>query len=277
MRLRLILSTILFSAGLVASAQCLPVRPDGVEPFKANEKLVMSISYNWHAVQTEVATGTLSINQENYNGEKVWHTKMTVATAKFFDIFFKIRERFESWFALSGIEPRKFIRDTYEGGYTATNLYLYDREAGVIHADIKRGDVPQVVKDLPFEACSYDVTTLLYFVRKIDMSRIREKVPYKVHFAIDDLVGDIALTYYGKENKYLKGIGTVSALKFGIGVRSGHIFDGDQAYLWLTDDDNHLPVAFMAPLKVGAMNGRLVSYENLSNNFKSLISTKRVK
>ena len=109
------------------------------------------------------------------------------------------------------------------------------------------------------------------------MSRIREKVPYKVHFAIDDLVGDIALTYYGKENKYLKGIGTVSALKFGIGVRSGHIFDGDQAYLWLTDDDNHLPVAFMAPLKVGAMNGRLVSYENLSNNFKSLISTKRVK
>ena len=33
----------------------------------------------------------------------------------------------------------------------------------------------------------------------------------------------------------------------------------------------------MAPLKVGAMNGRLDSYEGLAHEFKSLISTKRVK
>jgi hypothetical protein len=33
----------------------------------------------------------------------------------------------------------------------------------------------------------------------------------------------------------------------------------------------------MAPLKVGAMNGRLASYEGLAHDFSSLISTKRVK
>ncbi len=278
MRIRFILLPILLlTAGLTAAGQCLPTRTDGVEPFKAGESLVMSISYNWHAVQTDVAKGTLSINQENLNGERVWHTKMTAVTAPFFDVFFKIRERFESWFALEGVEPRKFIRDTYEGGYVAKNLYVYDRKAGVIHADIQRGDNPEVTMDLPFGSCSYDLTTLLYFVRKLDMSRIQEGKPYNVTFAIDETAGKLSLTYRGKENKYLKGIGTVATLKFGIGVRSGNVFEGDQAFIWLSDDDNHLPVAFMAPLKVGAMNGRLTSCNNLANEFSSLISTKRIK
>ena len=274
---RIFFIALFVTLGLFASAQCLPTRSDGVEPYRAGEKLTMSISYTWHAVQTDVAKGTLAINQETLNGEKVWHTKMTAVTAPFFDVFFKIRERFESWFSLKGEEPRKFIRDTYEGGYVATNLYKYDRNAGVIHADVKCGDNEPMTVDIPFGACTYDLTTLLYFVRKLDMSRIEKGKVYQITFAIDETVGKLALTYRGRENKYLRGIGTVSALKFGLGVRSGEIFEGDQAFLWISDDDNRIPIAFMAPLKVGAMNGRLISYEGLANEFTSLISTKRVK
>ena len=277
MRFRLLIPLLFIAAGIHAGAQCLPVRTDGVEPYKANEKLEMSISFNWHAVQTDVAKGTLSVGQENLNGENVWHTKMTAVTAPFFDVFFKIRERFDSWFSVKGEVPRKFIRDTYEGGYVATNEYVYDRKAGVIYAEVQRGDNPKVSKNLPFDSCTYDLTTLLYLVRKIDMSRIEKGKNYTVTFAIDEEVGKLVLNFKGRENKYIKGVGTVSALKFGLGVRSGNVFEGDQAFLWLSDDDNRIPIAFMAPLKVGAMNGRLTSYEGLANDFKALISTKRVK
>ena len=280
MTLKPLITAFFLTVCLSAAGQggCLPTRSDGVEPFHAGEKLTMSISYNWHAVQTEVAKGTLSIDQETLNGEKVWHTVMKCVTAPFFDVFFKIREHFESWFALQGVEPRKFIRDTYEGGYRATNLYRYDRKAGVIHADVHCGEREPMTLDIPFGDCTYDLTTLLYFVRKLDMSRIQQGKPYQITFAIDEEVGKLSLTFRGRENKYLKGIGTVSALKFGLGVRSGEIFEeGDQAFLWLADDENRLPIAFMAPLKVGAMTGRLIAYEGLSNEFTSLISTKRVK
>lgn len=264
-------------AGLTAAAQCLPTRTDGVEPYQAGESLVMSVSYNWHAVQTDVARGTLSIKQETLNGEKVWHSKMTAVTASFFDVFFKIRERFESWFALKGEDPRKFIRDTYEGGYIATNLYLYDKAAKVIHADVHRGDNAPVTLDIPYGDCTYDLTTLLYFVRRLDMSRIVVGKTYKESFAVDESVRQLALTFRGREKKYLKGVGTVNTLKFSIAVHTSNVFEGGQAYLWLSDDDNRIPVAFSAPLKVGAMNGRLVSYEGLAHDFSALISTKRVK
>jgi len=280
MRIRTLLSALLLGIGISASAQggkCIPSRTDGIDPYVSGERLYFTVSYNWHAVQTDVAKASLKIDREKMAGKTVWHSAMTAQTAPFFDVFFKIREKFDSWFALEGVEPYKFTRDTREGNYYATNLYKYDRAAGVIHATVKCGDEEEKSIEIPFGECTYDLTTLLYFVRRMDIAKMKVGVPYTVSFAIDDVMGKTRLTFRGKETKYIKGLGTVNALRFGLSVNSGEIFEGDEATLWMSDDANCVPVAFMAPLKVGAMNGRLTSYEGLAHEFKALVSTKRVK
>ena len=279
--LRTLLAAFLVGIGLSASAQgtkCLPSRTDGVEPFKAGEKIVFNISYNWHAVQTDVAKGTLTAKQETLNGETVWHTSMSMQTAPFFDVFFKIREKFDSWFALKGVEPRKFYRDTKEGDYYAINDYIYDRKAGVIHANLDYSNREKSTVDIPYGDCTYDVTALFYFARRMDFANMKAGTVQKISIAIDKDVLQVNLTYRGKENKYVRGIGTIAAHKVGISLKKGDVFEGNEdAILWFSDDDNRVPVAFMAPLKVGAMNGRLASYEGLAHDFTALISTKRVK
>ena len=278
---RYILSVLLVGIGLSASAQgtkCLPSRTDGVEPFKAGEKIVFNISYNWHAVQTDVAKGTLTAKQETLNGEKVWHTSMSMQTAPFFDVFFKIREQFDSWFALKGVEPRKFYRDTKEGDYHAINDYVYDRRAGVIHAKLEYWDKDKSQVDIPYGDCTYDVTALFYFARRMDFANMKTGSTQKISIAIDKDIFQVRLTYRGKEKKWVRGVGTIAAHKVGISLNKGNVFEGNEdAILWFSDDDNRIPVAFMAPLKVGAMNGRLASYEGLAHDFTSLLSTKRIK
>jgi len=280
-KVRIILSAILLGVGLSAFAQgtkCLPSRTDGVEPFQAGEKVVFNISYNWHAVQTDVAKGTLSVGQETLNGEKVWHTSLSMQTAPFFDVFFKIREKFDSWFALKGVEPRKFLRDSREGDYHAINEYVYDRPAGVIHANLEYRDKDKITKDIPYGDCTYDVTTLFYFARRMDFANLKAGTVQKISIAIDEDVLQVNLTYRGKENKFVRGIGTIAAHKVGIAVNKGEVFDGNEdALVWFSDDDNRIPISFMAPLKVGAMNGRLASYEGLAHDFTALLSTKRIK
>ena len=279
--LRTYLTALLLGLGLSAFAQgtkCLPARTDGVETFQAGEKVVFNISYNWHAVQTDVAKGTLSVKQEPLNGEKVWHTSMFMQTAPFFDVFFKIREKFDSWFALKGVEPRKFYRDTREGDYHAVNDYVYDRPAGVIHANLEYWDKDKSTVDIPYGDCTYDVTALFYFARRMDFDNLTPGTAQKISIAIDKDVHKVNLTYRGKENKWVKGVGTIAAHKIGISLNKGDIFEGNEdAILWFSDDDNRIPIAFMAPLKVGAMNGRLASYEGLAHDFTSLISTKRIR
>ena len=276
-----LLSILLLGMGTAAFAQggkCLPARTDGVDPYKSGEKIVFNISYNWHAVQTDVAKGVLTVGQENLNGEKVWHTALTMQTAPFFDVFFKIRETFESWFALKGVEPRKFHRDSKEGDYHAINDYIYDRKAGKIHANVAYWDKEQESIDIPYGDCTYDVTALFYYARRMDFPNLKPGTVYKVSIAIDKEVQVANLTYIGKENKYIRGIGTIAARKFGLSLKKGEVFEGNQdAYLWFSDDDNRVPIAFMAPLKVGAMNGRLASYSGLAHVFTALISSKKVK
>ena len=280
-KLHSILPALLLGLGLSAFAQgskCLPSRTDGVDPWVSGEKIVFNISYNWHAVQTDVAKGTLTMKQEPLNGETVWHTSMGMQTAPFFDVFFKIREKFDSWFALKGVEPRKFYRDTREGDYHAINDYVYDRKAGVIHANLEYWDKDKETLDIPYGDCTYDVTALFYFARRMDFQNMKAGTAQRISIAIDKDIFQVRLTYRGKENKYVRGIGTIAAHKVGISLNKGNVFEGNEdAILWFSDDDNRIPVAFMAPLKVGAMNGRLASYSGLAHDFTALISTKRVK
>ena len=281
MRLHSILTALLLGLGLSAFAQgskCLPSRTDGVDPWVSGEKIVFNISYNWHAVQTDVAKGTLTMKQEPLNGETVWHTSMGMQTAPFFDVFFKIREKFDSWFALKGVEPRKFYRDTREGDYHAINDYVYDRKAGVIHANLEYWDKDKETLDIPYGDCTYDVTALFYFARRMDFQNMKAGSAQRISIAIDKDIFQVRLTYRGKENKYVRGIGTIAAHKVGISLNKGNVFEGNEdAIIWFSDDDNRIPVAFMAPLKVGAMNGRLASYSGLAHDFTALVSTKRVK
>ena len=276
-----LLSALLLGAGAAASAQnarCLPARTDGVDPYKDGEKIVFNVSYNWHAVQTDVAKANLTADQTTLNGEKVWHTALTMKTAPFFDVFFKIRESFESWFGLKGVEPRRFLRETREGDYHCINDYRYDAGAKTIHAHLEYWDKEKVDMDIPFGDCTYDVTSLFYYARRMDFENLKPGTVYRISFAIDREVQTVNLTYRGQENKYIRGVGTIATRKFGLSLKKGEVFEGNEdAILWFSDDDNRLPVAFMAPLKVGAMNGRLASYEGLAHDFTALISTKRVK
>ena len=117
-RIALILALMLLP--LVVSGQhhagCIPTMKE--HPFKGGEKINFSMTYKWGAVNTEVASGLVTLDSLVYNGQPAYHMNFKVKSAAFFDVFFKMREDFHSWFTAKDLRPLKFTRDTYEGGYT---------------------------------------------------------------------------------------------------------------------------------------------------------------
>ena len=91
-------------------------------------------------------------------------------------------------------------------------------------------------------------------------------------FAIDDDVYNVYFILYGREIIKVKGLGTVRTIKFAAKLLEGEVFKGEADMLiWVTDDDNRLPVYFEAPLIVGTAKVRMSSYENLKHPFISLL------
>lgn len=223
-------------------------------PFRAGEQKSYSLLYKWGAVLTEVGTATTRLDSLQFQGIPTYKTTFRVQSNSFFDIFFKMREEFLSWFAADDLRPLKYSRDTFEGGYMATNLYEYDWDQGVIHADINFESRGRHILDIPLEEGVRDLPGFLYSLRAVDYDKLVPGRVYPLAFAIDDKVFDVKLTYRGREVVKVRKMGKVPAHHFSCSVVQGAMFEGNQELqYWLADDQSHTLLGIMAPLRVGGV------------------------
>lgn len=266
----LIFLLLLCTLPVAAQGKCgIPLRKE--RAFQAGERLELGLQYKWGAVRTEVAQTVVTLDSVRYNGTEAFKTSVVVQSAPFFDVFFKMRENFQSWFTQESLRPLKFIRDTQEGGYTAKNLYLYNWQAGKIDATVAFGDKPETTMEIPLHDCVWDLPSLIFYLRNLDCSGMKAGEQFPLSFAIDDEVFNIRITYNGPATLKAKKLGRFKVQGFSCTVVSGAMFEGNQQLqVWFSDDDNFLPVAVMVPLRWGAVWGWLKGYEGLKHPLSSL-------
>lgn len=257
---------------------CVPVRTvkEDELAFQAGEKMDFILHYRWGAINTDVGTATVVLDSLNFNGHEAFRCSVSGRTKKFFDIFFKVREEFSSWFTRDGLRPLKFTRDTYEGGYEARNTYMYmwDAPEPYIAADVYTSKLGQQSMELPLTPCTFDLPALFFFARNMDIDSVEPGKRYPMTFAIDDESYNVYFILYGRETIKVKGLGTVNTIKFAAKLLEGEVFKGEEdMMIWISDDENRLPVYFEAPLLVGAAAGRMSGYSGLKYPFTSLVNT----
>lgn len=259
---------------------CIPVRSLSEErlAFQAGERMDFVLHYKWGAINTDVGTATVKLDTLTFNGEKAFLCSAYGRTTRMFDLFFKVREDFKSWFTVNGLRPLKFTRDTYEGGYEARNTYHYAWKAAEPHiaADVYSSKRGMKNMQLPLTPCTFDLPALFFFARNMDFDVVEPGKKYPMTFAIDDDVYNVYFILYGPETIKVKGLGTVKTVKFAAKLLEGEVFKGEEDMLiWVTDDENRLPVYFEAPLLVGTATGRMTGWDGLKHPFTSIVEKKR--
>ena len=259
---------------------CVPVRTttEADLAFQSGEKMDFILHYKWGAINADVGTASVSLDSLTFNGQEAFLCSAYGRTSKFFDVFFKVREDFKSWFTRDGMKPLKFTRDTYEGGYVARNAFLYRWDASdpYIAADIYTSKRGQMSMELPLTPCTYDLPALFFFARNMDVDNVEPGKRYPMTFVIDDDIFNVYFILYGRETIKVKGLGTVKTIRFAAKLLEGEVFKGEEdMMIWVSDDENRLPVYFEAPLRVGAAAGRLSGWSGLKYPFASLIKSKK--
>lgn len=255
---------------------CVPVRTTSEEElaFRSGERMDFILHYKWGSINTDVGTATVTLDSLTFNGQKAFRCTASGRTKKFFDVFFKVRENFTSWFTREGMRPLKFTRDTYEGGYEARNTYLYKWDAAepYIAADVYTSKMGQKSLQLPLTPCTYDLPALFFFARNMDVENVEPGKRYPMTFAIDEEIYNVYFILHGRETIKVKGLGTVNTIRFAAKLLEGEVFKGEEDMtIWVSDDENRLPVYFEAPLRVGVAAGRMSGYGGLKSPFTSLV------
>ena len=230
--------------------------------FKAGERVTMKVFYNALGGYIGAGEATFTTTLERFNGKPAYHFVGEGKTYSFFDNFFKVRDRYESYVDTNTLLPYKFIRNVDEGGHKIYNNISFNQEANT--ATTTKG----VYKITP---CMQDVVSAVYYVRNIDFSKYKpgDKIPFDMF--LDDEIFHMYVRYMGKE-KVKTRYGKFNAIKIKPLLLKGNIFEGgEKMNAWISDDPNHLLLRVESPISVGKIIVDMFGYQNLRYPLTSLI------
>lgn len=241
---------------------------DSNVPYRHGESLRYVVNYKWGAVDTDVGEAVTNLSYS----DGMFHSVITGKTFKFYDMIFRVREHFESKFHEDPTMPHWFYRDTQEGKYRMRNTFHFNNENHTIDARIQKYERTPKDTVLQGSAHTFDIPSLFYKVRRIDFDSVAIGVKQPISFVIDDDVYNFYFILVGREVKKIKGMGTFNTLKVAVKLVAGSVFTGkDDMFVWVTDDENKVPLLFESPIIVGRVQGRLVEYRNLRSPLTSKI------
>ncbi|MEE2616346.1 MAG: DUF3108 domain-containing protein, partial [Bacteroidota bacterium] len=130
------------------------------KPFKSGEWLKYRISYSgW----LKAGEATMVLTNDTLDNKEFYHVVAIGKTVGPINWFFKVNDRYESYFDKKDTSPYKFIRSINEGGYTK-NLSIYfdhNLEKAIIN-NIKTSSKTEK----HISANSHDLISIIYYLRR---------------------------------------------------------------------------------------------------------------
>ncbi len=231
--------------------------------FKAEEEVRMKVFYSSMGMYVGAGEAVFKSSLERFNGKPVYHFVGTGTTYSFFDNFFKVRDKYESYVDTATLLPIRFVRNVDEGGYKKYNNVTFNQSANTA---VSTNGV------FPVTDCIQDVVSAVYYARNINFNKykVNDKIPFDMF--LDDEVYHLYIRYMGKE-KIKTRYGKFNAIKIKPLLVKGTIFEGgEKMTAWLSDDPNHLLLRVESPIAVGSIKVDMMSYKNLRHPLTSFIS-----
>lgn len=230
--------------------------------FKSGEYLKFQVSYGF----INAGIATLELKETTYNGKKVFHAKGNGYTTGVSKAFFKVKDDYQSYFDLKTGQPYRFIRNINEGGYTRNQegFVNYNNNTVLVKDHKNKNEHTYNV-----HSEIQDVISAFYNLRNHPkLNNIKNGETIEIDMFFDDEIFKFKLKFMGYEKIKTK-FGTVNAMKFRPYVMSGRVFkEKESLTMWISNDENRIPLRVQASLLVGSLKADLIQYKNLKTNLK---------
>lgn len=209
---------------------------------------------------------TLEVKEATKNGKKVFHAVGNGYTTGMTKFFFKVNDDYQSFFDKKTGQPYQYVRKINEGGYTKNQEGFFNQSANnVLVKDYKK----KTEKTISVPENVQDIVSSFYYLRNhptIDKLKVGESISIDMFF--DDETTKFKLKFMGREVLKTK-FGKVNTMIFRPYVQAGRVFKEEESLtVWISDDENKIPLRIKASLAVGSLKADLEGYKGLSHPFK---------
>jgi hypothetical protein len=243
---------------LFTSTSFSPIKPQN-RSYGAGENLVYSLDYGF----ITGGKGILSVKDTLMNGQTVLHIVARGETVGMADALFRIRDRYESFIDPSSDLPVKSIRNIREGRYKYYDEVLYNHDSSYVISK-KAG-----VKPVPSKI--QDILSAFYYARNFKFNEnLKQGEIIEIMTYFSNELFPLRIRYRGIETIKTK-FGRIECYKFSPVTEVGRAFKTeDDMQVWISRDNNRIPVKISFNLAVGSFTCNLDHYKKLKHPFSAL-------
>ena len=217
----------------------------------------------------KAGNATLTVKDGTYKGKPVYHVVGKGWTTGAIKWFFKVKDKYESYFDKQTNLPYKFIRNINEGGHTKNIEIEFDHVNNKAHVNNKKHKKQKTVSTAPN---IQDMVSTFYYLRNnLDISNLLVGDEVEVNMFFDEENYGFKIKYLGEETIKTE-FGKIRALKFRPYVMAGRVFKEEESLtLWVSNDKNKVPLRIKADLSVGSLRADLEAFKGLKHPFKIVV------
>lgn len=220
------------------------------------------LTYRIHYGPLNAGTASLTTLKTTYQGQPHLYVKGVGKTTGAVRTFFKVNDLYESFININTGLPSFYVRNVREGGYTQHYQTVFNHDNQTLILTDKK--YPQNgSKRLNSVRGIQDMLSSFYYLRGLSTTDLKVGTVKKLNVWIDDELFPFQLRVDGVENVSTK-FGTISCLRIVPSVISGRVFkEREGVTMYVSNDENHIPIMVKAELAVGSLKADLETYKNV--------------
>ena len=225
-----------------------------------NYKVGENLKFRVHYSGLNAGFASIDVKEATLNGKSHFHIVGKGTSTGAVRAFFKVDDNYESYIDKTDLKPTKFVRNIVEGSYKRHQIYYFDHANRKAKVENKR-DGKVTTETIPYDA--QDLLSAFYSLRNANHSTLKTGNYLNENIFLGDETLKFRLKVLGRETLKTK-FGKIAAIKIRPYVQSGRVFkESESVTMWISDDDNLVPLKIKAGLLVGSLNADLNEYKNL--------------
>ena len=235
-------------------------------PFQPGEKMHFVLKYG----VIPAGEATLEVHDmDEVQGVEAYHFVMTARSNSFIDMFFKVRDRIDSY-ADAGMNHSLYYKKDQKEGKTRRNIRVdfdwEENKSTYVNFDTE----PKVISQIPG---TFDPLTIFYYSRLLDFEKVKE-FEHPLTDGEKNMMG--IMRVIGEETISVPA-GTYETLVLQPDLKNVEgVFSKDpksRIKLWVTNDERRLLVQMKSKAKVGSFVAELVAVEGAKSVKVSSLKT----
>jgi|SRR6185437_9386363 len=255
--------TILFiSCSFICANAQKSVRVVENDAFGFGEKITYTVKYNlYFNISVGEVNFEITDKPEVIAGNRCYHVIGTGSTYGFYDPFYKVRDRYETYIEENSILPLLFIRNVNEGKFSFNEYVIFNQAKSTAVSKKRAQRIPKFTED---------VLSSLYYARTFDFTDAKPGQAFMLTTFIDDSTYHVGVRYVGRVTLNTS-LGKIKCIKLKPILIVDRLFKSENSMtLWVTDDANHIPVRVESGISVGKIRADLASWSGLKSPMTSL-------